>query len=182
MARVADIVVLEEVDIEVTDEEVLEYAEMVGIDMELERDLLWLAREGLLAKLPDGWRACKDRNGPGDVFFFHSASGKSTWHHPMDAVYKQKVKEARDERRCVVVTLTLSSSDDGLTLLATNLAGKDLANLSVSESERFSDVERKLREEIVTEHGAILCFAKGAEILGYSSGAKTVGQIFPQAS
>ena len=36
--------------------ELLEYASKIGINVEIERHLLFLAREGLLAELPDNWR------------------------------------------------------------------------------------------------------------------------------
>ena len=36
--------------------ELNEYAAKLGIDVENEKHLLYIAREGLLAELPDGWR------------------------------------------------------------------------------------------------------------------------------
>ena len=36
--------------------ELLEYAGKIGINIETERHLLYLAREGLLAELPDDWK------------------------------------------------------------------------------------------------------------------------------
>jgi hypothetical protein len=55
-------VVLEEElpeDYEPTEEEVLEYAKWLGMDIESERDLFWIAREGLKAPLPENWKPCK---------------------------------------------------------------------------------------------------------------------------
>ena len=36
--------------------ELLEYARKLGIDVHTEKQLLHIAREGLLAELPEGWR------------------------------------------------------------------------------------------------------------------------------
>lgn len=36
--------------------ELLEYAEKIGIDISKEKHLLYIAREGLLAELPNGWK------------------------------------------------------------------------------------------------------------------------------
>ena len=36
--------------------ELLEYAVKIGIDIDKEKHLLYIAREGLLAELPNGWK------------------------------------------------------------------------------------------------------------------------------
>ena len=36
--------------------ELLEYASKIGIDTNSEKHLLYIAREGLLAELPNGWK------------------------------------------------------------------------------------------------------------------------------
>lgn len=47
-----------EVDACLVKTEILEYAEFLGIDCEREKDLLWIARAGLKASLPHGWKPC----------------------------------------------------------------------------------------------------------------------------
>ena len=42
-----------------TENEVLEYATWLGMDLEKDRDLFFIAREGLKAPLPENWKPCK---------------------------------------------------------------------------------------------------------------------------
>ncbi|KAG2393967.1 hypothetical protein C9374_003731 [Naegleria lovaniensis] len=77
---------------EPTEEDVLKYAEFLGIDPQLEPELLDIAREGIKAPLPDGWRPCQS---DGQLYYFNFHTGESIWDHPLDAYYKQKVKEER---------------------------------------------------------------------------------------
>ncbi|ESL09733.1 hypothetical protein TRSC58_02543 [Trypanosoma rangeli SC58] len=76
-----------------TQEEIEEYAEWLGIDVEKEPGLLWVAREGLRTPLPAEWRAC--RTGEGEVYYFNFLTGESKWEHPTDEVFKEKVVEER---------------------------------------------------------------------------------------
>jgi hypothetical protein len=83
-------VVLEEElpeDYEPTEEEVLEYAKWLGMDIQSERDLFWLAREGLKAPLPENWKPCK--TGGGEIYYFNFATGESVWDHPCDEFYRK---------------------------------------------------------------------------------------------
>ncbi|RNF12839.1 uncharacterized protein Tco025E_06402 [Trypanosoma conorhini] len=76
-----------------TQEEVEEYAEWLGIDVEREPGLLWIAREGLRRPLPAEWKAC--RTGEGEVYYFNFLTGDSKWEHPTDEAFKEKVVEER---------------------------------------------------------------------------------------
>ncbi|ORC87738.1 uncharacterized protein TM35_000201470 [Trypanosoma theileri] len=80
-------------NVEPTREEVEEYAEWLGIDVQREPQLLGIAREGLMTPLPPEWRAC--RTGEGEVYYFNFHTGDSSWDHPMDEVFKQRVEAAR---------------------------------------------------------------------------------------
>lgn len=69
--RIEDLGELEEVELEDDEEpskeELLEYAEYLGIDLETEQELLELAEQGLKAKLPEGWQL--KRNKKGEYFY-----------------------------------------------------------------------------------------------------------------
>merc|ERR1711998_563758 len=71
-------------DYEPTDEEVLEYALWLGMSA-TEQHLFWIAREGLRAPLPEGWRPC--RTTEGDIFYFNFQTGETVWDHPCDEFY-----------------------------------------------------------------------------------------------
>lgn len=79
------------------EEEVLEYAKWLGIDLVLDSDLLWIAREGLMAPLPSQWKPCKTKD-TGDVYYFNFASGESTWDHPCDGYYKRLHEEEKKKK------------------------------------------------------------------------------------
>jgi len=51
-------------------------------------DLLYIAREGLKAPLPDNWKPCKTRDG--DIYYFNFATNESQWEHPCDEYFKNK--------------------------------------------------------------------------------------------
>eukprot|EP00930_Biecheleria_cincta_P075648 TRINITY_DN62826_c0_g1_i1.p1 TRINITY_DN62826_c0_g1~~TRINITY_DN62826_c0_g1_i1.p1 ORF type:complete len:620 (+),score=132.05 TRINITY_DN62826_c0_g1_i1:39-1898(+) len=89
------VVVLEPEDEErlPTDEEVLEYAEYLGINPQDEPHLMWIAKEGVTAPVPHPWKACTE-NGD-DVFYFNFESGESLWDHPSDEIYRNMVEEER---------------------------------------------------------------------------------------
>ena len=74
----------------------LEYADYLGIDTVVDSDLLFIAREGLKAPLPDAWKACKsaDRG----IYFYNFESGESKWEHPLDEVFRAKYKELKDKK------------------------------------------------------------------------------------
>ena len=87
--------------------EIVDYAKWLGMDLEAEKDLMWIAREGLKAPLPEHWKPCKTP-GTGDIYYFNFQTGDSVWEHPCDEHYKslyaaEKAKlakrEAEDRRR-----------------------------------------------------------------------------------
>ncbi|CAF1547081.1 unnamed protein product, partial [Rotaria sordida] len=78
---------------EPTQEEIREYAIYIGIDPRKELHLLWLAREGIMKPLPPGWKPCREENG--ELYYFNFDTGKSSWDHPCDEIYKARVIEER---------------------------------------------------------------------------------------
>ena len=67
--------------------EMIDYAKWLGMDLEKEKDLMWIAREGLKAPLPDNWKPCKAPD-TGDIYYFNFQTGESVWDHPCDEYYK----------------------------------------------------------------------------------------------
>eukprot|EP00105_Crassostrea_gigas_P001099 XP_011413124.1 PREDICTED: uncharacterized protein LOC105317981 isoform X1 [Crassostrea gigas] len=83
-----------------SEEEVCEYAQIIGIDPKTEPHLIYIAREGICAPLPDHWKPCKDSQG--EIYYFNFDTGETIWDHPCDELYRQKVKEerAKPSRNC----------------------------------------------------------------------------------
>ncbi|XP_062274733.1 centrosomal protein of 164 kDa-like isoform X1 [Scomber scombrus] len=77
-----------------SEQEIQEYAREIGIDPDSEPELLWLAREGIVAPLPPEWKPCQDVTG--DIYYFNFSSGQSTWDHPCDEHYRRLVAQERE--------------------------------------------------------------------------------------
>ncbi|KAL6471982.1 hypothetical protein MHYP_G00206320 [Metynnis hypsauchen] len=77
-----------------SEQEIHEYAREIGIDPDREPELLWLAREGIVAPLPPEWKPCQDVTG--DVYYFNFSTGQSTWDHPCDEQYRHLVAQERE--------------------------------------------------------------------------------------
>ncbi|KAL8173400.1 UNVERIFIED_CONTAM: hypothetical protein K2H54_000329 [Gekko kuhli] len=76
-------------------QEIAEFARVIGIDPAQEPELMWLAREGIVAPLPAEWKPCQDITG--DIYYFNFANGQSTWDHPCDEHYRQLVVQEREK-------------------------------------------------------------------------------------
>ncbi len=92
-----------------SEDEVVEYAKWLGMDLDQDEDLFWIAREGLMAPLPKDWKPCKTKDTE-DIYYFNFSTGESTWDHPCDGYYKKlyeeekkkkeiRLKEERDQKR-----------------------------------------------------------------------------------
>jgi len=82
---------------EPTEQEILEYAQWLGIDVEKERDFFWIARQGLKAPLPEHWKPCKTPQG--DIYYFNFNNGDSVWDHPCDEHYRKLYQEEKAKRQ-----------------------------------------------------------------------------------
>lgn len=100
MQAAADSIVLEEeIDPNYvpSEEEVIEYAKWLGMDLEKDKDLYWIAREGLMAPLPKSWKPCKTKDTE-DIYYFNFSTGESTWDHPCDGYYKRLYEEEKKKK------------------------------------------------------------------------------------
>lgn len=100
MSDSSDSIVLEEEidpNYDPTEEEVIEYAKWLGMDLEKDKDLFWLAREGLMAPLPQDWKPCRTKDTE-DVYYFNFKTGESKWDHPCDDYYKKLYEEEKKKK------------------------------------------------------------------------------------
>lgn len=56
-------------------DEVREYAKWLGMELEHDRDLFWIAKEGLKAPLPENWKPCKTVD-TDEIYYFNFATGE----------------------------------------------------------------------------------------------------------
>mmetsp|Transcript_29767 Transcript_29767/g.81603 ORF Transcript_29767/g.81603 Transcript_29767/m.81603 type:complete len:123 (-) Transcript_29767:222-590(-) len=78
-------------------DEVEEYAVWLGMDLPEDNELIWIAREGLMAPLPKPWKPCQTENS--EIFYFNFETGESTWDHPCDARYRRLYEEKKHEKK-----------------------------------------------------------------------------------
>ncbi|XP_048258374.1 centrosomal protein of 164 kDa-like isoform X2 [Haliotis rufescens] len=78
---------------EPTEPEVYEYAQIIGLDPNVEPHLMWIAKEGINAPLPENWKPCQDPEQ--NIYYFNFATGESIWDHPCDEFYRAMVVEER---------------------------------------------------------------------------------------
>lgn len=78
-------------------DEVEEYAAWLGMELPEDFEFLWVAREGLMAPLPEPWKPCQTENS--EIFYFNFETGESTWDHPCDAHYRKVYEEKKHERK-----------------------------------------------------------------------------------
>ena len=70
-----------------------QYASWLGMDLELDAHLFWIAKAGLMTELPEDWKPCKSPDG--EVYYFNFATGESQWDHPCDEEFRELYREQR---------------------------------------------------------------------------------------
>ena len=68
-----------------SEDEIEDYARYLGFDVELDRDLMWIAIAGLKAALPAPWRPCQATDSD-EIFYFNFETGESVWDNPCDDI------------------------------------------------------------------------------------------------
>ena len=76
-----------------TQDEIFEYAQVIGIEPYKETELLFIARQGIVAPLPPEWKPCQDPNG--EIYYFNFSTGDSVWDHPCDEHFREMVIRER---------------------------------------------------------------------------------------
>eukprot|EP01047_Picozoa_sp_COSAG01_P038197 COSAG01_NODE_3085_length_6574_cov_4.675418_6_plen_836_part_01 len=78
-------------------EELEDYAHYLDIDLNGDgRDLVWIAEQAYFAPLPEQYQ--KHRDNHGDEFFFNTATGESSYCHPMDNLFRKLAHQFSTER------------------------------------------------------------------------------------
>ena len=62
------------------------------MDEEKDKELFWIAREGINRPLSKDWKPCKTTDTE-EIYYFNFASGESTWDHPCDEYYRKLYEE-----------------------------------------------------------------------------------------
>jgi hypothetical protein len=87
---------VESVDPELFQAGIKEHARHLGIDLEHESEFLWIARESLVAPIPEGWHQHVTANGI--PYYYNEQSGESRWDHPCDDQYRQLYRDMKAKK------------------------------------------------------------------------------------
>ncbi|KAG2937362.1 hypothetical protein PC119_g4513 [Phytophthora cactorum] len=74
-----------------------EHSRRLGIDPTHDAEFLWIARESLVAPLPDGWYHVTASE-TGQPYYYNEISGESRWDHPCDDQFRQLFKEMKQKQ------------------------------------------------------------------------------------
>ena len=140
--------------------ELRNYADWLGMKAGEDDQYLSIAEEGLKSALPEGWKSCESAEG--EVFYFNTQTGESTWDHPVDNLCRAKLAAAKNpEKRPasdseIIKDLSrqLKEKDDEICHLNEALAGLvDTLRASQAEvlhlSSRRSGEDSAMRQELL---------------------------------
>lgn len=92
-----------------TGEEICEYAKWLGMDLQRDQGMLWIAKEGLKAPLPQHWKPCKTVDTE-EIYYFNFSTGDSTWDHPCDDYYRKLYEQEKQKVRGWLACLKRSTA------------------------------------------------------------------------
>ncbi|KAL4466955.1 hypothetical protein ABPG74_010552 [Tetrahymena malaccensis] len=81
-------------DYEPTDEEILDYAQFLGMNLEEDQEFFEIAREGLIAPLPEGW-CFAQVDGEDATYFYCRQTEELFEENPNDELFRQKFQDAK---------------------------------------------------------------------------------------
>eukprot|EP00928_Gymnodinium_smaydae_P045818 TRINITY_DN30498_c0_g1_i1.p1 TRINITY_DN30498_c0_g1~~TRINITY_DN30498_c0_g1_i1.p1 ORF type:complete len:234 (+),score=35.94 TRINITY_DN30498_c0_g1_i1:69-770(+) len=157
------VVVLDDIledDFQPTTEEFHEYAQWLGMDLEEDEDLLWIAEMGLKAPLPPQWRPCQTADN--EIFYHNFQTGESVWDHPCDDYHRKLyAREKRKKQPCLVGSLVISQLDaETVAVNLKSMAGNDLAVLTAcNRRDTLQSIRKKFKKQL--EHPLKLILPDG---------------------
>ena len=86
-------------DDEISDEDIKDYAEWMGMNLPEDNKYLWIAKEALTAKLPAPWKQYQKKDGSGEPFYFNTETGESSWEHPLDQHFKEMYQKEKEKEK-----------------------------------------------------------------------------------
>jgi len=87
---------VEGVDPELFLEGVKEHAKYLGMDPNRDAEFLWIARESLVAPVPEGWYQVMTKEGA--PYYYNEQTGESRWEHPSDRSYIALFNELKQKK------------------------------------------------------------------------------------
>lgn len=164
--------------LEVAEEEFEAYAKWLGLDLNKDQHLFWIARQALTAPLPEPWMQATSTT-TGEIFFYNTDTKESSWVHPFDSYYKHLVTEMKSSSTMKVVPPFGKLSADKIHAKITakqlqktmreqnalSKASKNNTNSTPNKSSarNWQQVERaRQRAQAETANQRVMDFVKGA--------------------
>ena len=103
-------------------EDLRNYGRLLGMDVDKDKDLSWIARQDYITPLPKAWEVYEveteehDKTGGGRPYYFNHETGESRWDDPIDTQFRQLFETERQKktrRASSAVLPTASSSRTG---------------------------------------------------------------------
>ncbi|TMW64335.1 hypothetical protein Poli38472_012957 [Pythium oligandrum] len=158
---------MEATDPELFQAGVMEHARQLGIDPEAEPDLLWIARDSLVAPLPDGWfhGTATESGAP---YYYNEVSGESRWDHPCDDYFRRVVQEARQKQYSATGAQAASYYGKGSTAYFNGgSAAWQEATGDASHHEYYANVQWAAGQPVVSDT-ALDAYYQGYDAGGYN--------------
>lgn len=95
-----------------TEHDVLVWAELLGINVDVDLDLMWIAYEAMRQATPRPWWLCRDRESR-RLVFLNSDTKEVSLRHPKQDKFEQWMRQVLEHRAHVVVTLSAGLSPSG---------------------------------------------------------------------
>ncbi|KAL7680783.1 putative kinesin-like protein [Plasmopara halstedii] len=74
-----------------------EHSRRLGLDPAIDTELLWIAKQSLIAPLPDAWYHVTASE-TGQPYYYNEMTGESRWDHPCDDEYRQLVTDLKQKK------------------------------------------------------------------------------------
>lgn len=92
----------EEIDenYEPTEEDVLEYAKFLGMDIKEDKDLLYIAKEGLKSPLPYPWKPYQNKQQ--EIYYYNLETKEISHEHPCDIYYRNYFQKEKNKKKGII--------------------------------------------------------------------------------
>eukprot|EP00924_Labyrinthula_sp_SR-Ha-C_P004470 snap_masked-scaffold_1-processed-gene-1.16-mRNA-1 protein AED:0.85 eAED:0.85 QI:0/-1/0/1/-1/1/1/0/888 len=133
---------------------VVEHAKYLGLDPVLDQGLLWIAKEALMAPIPEGWN--QGLTDDGVPYYYNEEIQESKWEHPLDEKYKERVRQEKAKVLKEQVGSNKSSMEESLNAEIKMLKENNneikmaLEKLKAKEKEsenKYKSLKKELMEE-----------------------------------
>ena len=105
-------------------------------DLEEDKSLMWIARQGLMEPVPEPWQALKDSND--NIIYINATTKEKTHQHPCDELYRQLFE--KEKRALMQKIQRMMNQNDSK--YASNNSGIEPIDMEEESKQNESAIER----------------------------------------